>query len=122
MKRSLLLSVLVTCFSCSKPLPQLDQFDQQVWKEDLKGCKGTRVDYLKAIEGQRDKLKGLSEGDVVSLLGKPDRSDLSEHHQKFYRYYIEPSPECKGDSSTIFLEVRFNATGVSREVSIIAID
>jgi len=123
MRQSLLLSaVLLLVVSCSRPAPQLDQFDPKVWKDDFKGCKGNRVEYLEAVRTQRDKLKGLSERDLVGLLGKPDRNDLSEHHEKFYRYFIEPAPECKGDSATVVLEVRFNATGVSKEVTIIAID
>ena len=71
---------------------------------------------------QRHLLTGLSEGDLVSLLGKPDKNDLSEHHEKFYTYYFTPGPECNGGSSYTVLEVRFNATGVSKEVAIIAID
>jgi len=108
--------------SCSKPVPELDGVDTQVWKDDYKGCKGTRTQFLKPLEDQRDKLKGLSERDLVKLLGKPDRNDLSERHEKFYSYFIEPSMECKGDSATVILEIRFNATGVSREVTITAID
>lgn len=72
---------------------------------------------------QRDKLKGLSERDLVKLLGSPDLNDLSEHHEKYYTYFLEPGPECnKADSATSVLEVRFNATGVSKEVAFIAIN
>ncbi|HEX8059292.1 MAG TPA: hypothetical protein VF473_00085 [Cyclobacteriaceae bacterium] len=123
MKRKLLFSVLVLCVSCSRPVPELSGFDKVVWKNDPKGCNGERVQYLKGLNEQRDKLKGLSEADLVTLLGNPDKRELSEHHEKFYSYFIEPSVDCgKGDSSTTVLEVRFNATGVSKEVSIIAID
>jgi hypothetical protein len=123
MKRSLLLSVVIIfCFSCSKPVPDLSGIDLSVWKNDARGCNGDRVQFLKPLDEQRDKLKGLSEGDLVKLLGKPDRNDLSEHHEKFYSYFIEPAIECGKDSATVVLEVRFNATGVSKEVAIIAVD
>ncbi len=122
MKRSLLLSVLF-CLSCSRPVPQLTGFDRSVWKNDVKGCNGERIQFLKPLNEQRDKLKGLSEGDLVAVLGTPDKKELSEHHEKFYSYFIEPSIDCgKGDSATVVLEIRFNATGVSKEVEILAID
>jgi hypothetical protein len=120
MKRSLQLSVVIIFLvSCSKPLPDLDGVDEPVWKTDSKGCLGKRVVFLEALQGQRDKLKGLSEIDLVKLLGKPDRNDLSERHQKSYFYFIEPGPGCdNGKEDALKLIVRFNATGVSREVAI----
>jgi hypothetical protein len=119
MKQSLLLSVLLICFCCSRPVPELTDFDQQTWKDDYKGCKGVRGPLAESLHEQRDKLKGLSESDLVTLLGKPDRNDLSEHHEKFYYYFIEPGQGCSGiDSVGKKLIVRFNATGVSKEVAI----
>jgi len=115
MKRSLLLSALVVCFCCSKPVPELDYFDSDDWKNDPKGCNNTRSEYITSLEQQRDKLKGLSEGDLVTVLGRPDRTDLSEHHEKFYYYFISCP---KADSIGMALIVRFNATGVSKEVVI----
>jgi hypothetical protein len=110
------------CLSCSRPIPELNGVDLSVWKNDLKGCKGDRIQFLKPLIEQKDKLKGLSEMDLVKLLGRPDKNDLSEHHEKFYSYSIKPSPDCKIDSATTVLEVRFNATGVSKAVSIITIN
>ncbi|HZY80141.1 MAG TPA: hypothetical protein VFE50_11505 [Cyclobacteriaceae bacterium] len=119
MKRSWQLSVLLfICLACSKPLPGLVNFDAKVWKDDPKGCKGLRRAFYESLEAQRESLKGLSERDLMELLGKPDQKDLSEHHKKIYIYIIEPGPECNpGDSTSTILEVRFNATGVSKEVS-----
>lgn len=123
MKRSLRFSAfLFVCFACSKPIPELNDIDLSVWKNDLKGCKGDRVQFFKPLNEQKDKLKGLSEIDLVKLLGKPDRNDLSERNEKYYSYFIEPAVECGKDSATMILEIRFNATGVSKEVAIIAID
>jgi hypothetical protein len=118
MRRSWLLSILLFSISCSKPLPELLDFDQQVWKDDPKGCKGDREQYNSPLFVQRNLLKGLSEVDLVTLLGQPDKTDLSEHHEKFYSYYMTPGPECNGASAFSVLEVRFNATGVSKEVTI----
>src|SRR4051812_16518901 len=118
MRLSLLCSVLfVLCSSCSRPLPELADFDETAWKADLKGCKNSRGVFVEPIKSQKDKLKGLSERDLVKLLGPADRNDLSEHHGKSYYYFITPGPGCTGvDSVGLSLIVRFNATGVSREV------
>jgi len=120
MKQSLLLSVFVAlCVSCSKPIPELTGIDLTIWKNDLRGCSGNREKYVEDLRIQRDKLKGLSERDLVKLLGSPDQTDLSEHHEKFYYYFITPAGDCvKGDSALTSLVVRFNATGVSKEVTI----
>lgn len=118
MRLSLLLSVLLFCISCTKSAPELGDFDPKIWKDDPKGCKGEREQYSDPIFVQRHMLKGLSEIDIVSVLGKPDKNDLSEHHEKFYSYYITPAPECNGATGFEILEVRFNATGVSKEVTI----
>lgn len=119
MKRSWRLSaLLVLCLACSKPLPQLDGIDLDAWKDDYEGCQNKRIGYTDALKDQKDKLKGLSERDLVSLLGRPNRNDLSEHHEKFYSYFIG----CSKDSASLILEVRFNATGVSKEVTFIDIN
>jgi hypothetical protein len=121
MKQSLLFSIfsLLILLGCSKPLPQLDNFDRSVWTSDPKGCNNSRSTFIESVKNQKDKLKGLSERDLVKLLGPSDRNDLSEHHGKTYYYFITPGPGCTGvDSVGLSLIVRFNATGVSREVAV----
>jgi hypothetical protein len=121
MRQSLLLSCILvglTC-GCSNPLPTLDGVDLLVWKDDRLGCLGKRAEFEESLRGQRDKLKGLSEMDVVKLLGRPDRNDLSERREKYYFYFLDPAPGCDdGDSTATQLIIRFNSTGVSKEVSI----
>jgi hypothetical protein len=119
MKRSLLLSVFALFFGCSNPLPTLDGVDLPAWKNDRNGCLGNRTPFEESLRGQRDKLKGLWETDIVKLLGRPDRNDLSERNEKYYFYFFGPSPDCQGgDSTATKLIIRFNATGVSKEVAI----
>jgi hypothetical protein len=118
MRHAWLLSFFLICLSCSKPLPELTNIDLTTWKNDPKACKGTRAQFLDPLQQQREKLKGLSEVDLVALLGKPDLNDLSKRHEKFYYFYIDRSPACGGDSSAMRLIVRFNAVGLSREVAI----
>lgn len=119
MRRSLLCSLLLlVCFSCSRPIPEITGVDLNAWKDDSYGCKGNRKTYVGAIREQRDKLKGLSERDLVNVLGKPDKLDLSEHHEKFYYYYIVPVSCDPPNGATTSLIVRINATGVSKEVTL----
>jgi len=114
-----LLFSLLIAFGCSKPVPQLDGIDLKTWKDDAKACQNKRGAFIDALKNQRDKLKGLDEKDLTSLLGQPDRKDLSEHHGKTYQYFLSPGPGCEGvDSVSLSLIVRFNATGVSREVAV----
>jgi hypothetical protein len=120
MKRSLLLSVFVVLLAgCSNPLPQLDGVNLDVWKEDHKGCLRKRPAFEQSLRDQRGKLKGLSEMDVVTLLGKPDMNVLSERNEKYYHFFLTPSPECNlGDTTFTQLIIRFNAVGISKEATI----
>lgn len=120
MKRSLLLSIsLIFCFACSRPAPTLEGIDLDAWKNDFKGCLKSRLPFVDTLRFQREKLKGLSERDLISVLGRPDRNDLSQRHEKYYYYFISPGPGCaEADSVELALIVRFNATGVSKEVVI----
>lgn len=68
---------------------------------------------------QRQKMLALDELDIVRILGKPDRKELYRRNQKFYHYFLEPSPDCKGgDSVAMKLVIRFNAVGLAKEILI----
>lgn len=92
--------------------------DMQTWREDRNGCAGVRAGEVEKIDHQKDKLLGLSELDVVEVLGKPDINELSKRNQKFYYYYIESGPACgslKADNP-VALAIRFNAVGLAKEI------
>jgi len=106
--------------SCGKPLPTLDDVDLQAWKNDKLGCLGKRDGMFNPLEKQKEKLLGLSEQDVIALLGKPDENELYKRNQKFYYYFLQPAKTC-GDADSENpkkLVVRFNATGLAKEVGI----
>lgn len=74
---------------------------------------------IKPMEEQRSKLLRLSEMQVIETLGKPDINELYKRNQKFYRYYMDPSPGCKpGSTRPKMLVIRFTAMGVANEVSV----
>ncbi len=100
---------------CSKPLPTLEKIDIEKWKGDKWGCLNNRLKSLPALIEQKEKLKGLSQDDVVSLLGRPDENELYKRNQKFFHYYIN-SKKCKSDTIAQRLSLRFNAMGFAKEV------
>ncbi len=114
-----LVFVLFLMGSCGKPLPSLDNINLSVWKEDLNGCTGKRLEMQQSIAGQKDKLLALDEKQLIKLLGRPDQNELYKRNQKFYTYFISPAPSCNAPSSgSIKLIVRFNAMGLANEVTV----
>jgi outer membrane protein assembly factor BamE (lipoprotein component of BamABCDE complex) len=89
--------------------------DIEKWKQDKWGCLNDRLKSLPALIEQKDKLKGLSQDDVVKLLGRPDKNELYKRNQKFFHYYIS-SEKCKTDTIIQRLSFRFNAMGFAKEV------
>ena len=72
------------------------------------------------MDSEKDKLLGLDQMQIVEILGKPDLNELSTRNQKFFHYFIEPSPSCPAatDSLSKKLVIRFNAMGLAKEVAI----
>jgi hypothetical protein len=105
--------------SCGKDLPSLDGIDAEKWKSDKNSCLGDRSRMEPAMRAEMEKLKGLKEMDVISLLGRPDANELYKRNQKFYYYFLSPGPACATrDSVTQRLVLRFNAMGYAQLVSI----
>lgn len=119
MQRLSLFTFLLCLTACSKPLPELQGIDLAVWQQDKNACNGKRLLMEAAITTEKDKLKGLSEMDVVELLGKPDVHELYRRNQKFFYYYVTPGPDCADpEEQSRKLEIRFNAMGYAQLVSI----
>ncbi len=121
MKKLFIVLALTAC-ACGKPLPTLEGIDLKQWKDDKNGCNHFREKLIHALDSQKDKLKGLTEDDVIALLGRPDQNELYKRNEKFFKYFLEPGPICKSDSSEIILSIRFNSVGLAKEATIIAID
>lgn len=72
-----------------------------------------------ALTAEVNKLRGLSEMDIVKLLGRPDENELYKRNQKFYSYYVTPGPDCpEHEDIPRKLVVRFNAMGYAQLVSV----
>ena len=108
--------------ACGKPLPELENMDMESWKADRNGCKHDREKMIKPLTDQQKKLEGLSEDQILKLLGKPDQNELWKRNQKFYKYFLEPGGPCQKDSADVILSIRFNAMNLAKEVEVVALD
>ncbi|HEX5170711.1 MAG TPA: hypothetical protein VFW11_16170, partial [Cyclobacteriaceae bacterium] len=86
--------ILVVAISCGKSLPEISGVDLTSWKKDHQGCNGARKSMEDALQAQKNKLLGLSEMEIIELLGRPDENELFKRNQKFYHYFLEPSVNC----------------------------
>jgi len=114
----LLAIVLASCNSSPKDLPN---FDEATWLQDENGCNGDRLSMVEGLNNAKEQLKGLNQNDIDALLGKPERHELYKRSQKFFYYQISPAKACDTDydGSDIYLSIRFNATGLAKEVLIV---
>lgn len=111
--------ILLIVSGCGKDLPTLEGVDTKSWKDDKDGCSGMRAAMTDAIRKEHTKLKGLSEMDMVNLLGKPDQNELYKRNQKFFHYSINRGRGCESpDSMALQLIIRFNAMGNAQLVSV----
>lgn len=122
MKNSTAYSLLFVflIFSCGRSSPTLENIDLKKWYEDRNGCLGERNKMADAFKNQKDKLLGLSEQQIINLLSRPDQNELYKRNQKFYYYFLQPSHQCSPvqDGHALQLVIRFNAMGISKEISI----
>jgi len=122
MKNLAWISLALLFITCGKPLPDLSPIDLGLWKEDKGGCKQLRQTFLEELKNQKDELKGLSEKDIINVLGRPDHNELYKRNQKFYYYDIEPGKSCNDQAAGQQLVIRFTAMGYAKEVSIESIE
>jgi outer membrane protein assembly factor BamE (lipoprotein component of BamABCDE complex) len=106
--------------SCSGTTSDLPNFNEKEWIRDKNGCEKLRESMIVPLEASLDRLKGMSENEILEVLGSPDLNELYKRNQKFYIYHITPSIDCgPSESSTQrFLEIRFSATNRAREIMV----
>lgn len=104
--------------ACNKPLPSLSGLDMAQWQKDANGCTGYRAQHERALVAETEALRGLSQMQIVELLGKPDQNELYKRNQKFFYYWLSGAPDCSEKKVAKRLSVRFNAMGYAKEVLI----
>ena len=116
MRWSVVLISLILFTACERPLPTIEGIDVLKWKNDKNGCQGERKLMRASLEQQKTKLQGLSESQIIKLLGRPDQNELYKRNQKFYYYWITGS-DCSKDSIKLKLGIRFTAMSIAKEIS-----
>jgi hypothetical protein len=106
--------ILLSCNSSEK----LDGFNQEAWIKDGFGCNNTRAAEKTALDTQKEKLLKLNQGEVIDILGKPDRQELDSRNKKLFIYFMEPGPDCSNAlAQPLQMHIRFSALGISYEIS-----
>jgi hypothetical protein len=102
--------LLLIASACSE-LPQLENIDLDKWKEDKNACEGYRIKVADNLIDQKQKLRGLSQNEIISLLGTADKHQLYERSQKFFIYYLQANENCKHYEGGYLkaLYIRFNS-------------
>jgi outer membrane protein assembly factor BamE (lipoprotein component of BamABCDE complex) len=115
----LLITFLFSCllFSACNKSVDLKNFNEIAWQEDKGACQNKRSEMREDLEKAKDQLKGLNQDEIVNVLGRPDENELYKRSQKFFIYYITPK-NCEDQEfeQYIYLSIRFNATGLAKEV------
>lgn len=104
------LILFLAFFSCTD-IPDLDKIDLQKWKEDKDACSEYRIGAVQDLLSQQEKLRGLSQNQMIKLLGAADKHQLYERSQKFFIYFLEPNENCSQYSGDYIkaLYIRFNS-------------
>ena len=119
MRKIGVLIMMWAVLACGGASATWEEIDWAMWKNDPDACGQQRAKFVAALDRQKEKLKSMSEMEVVKLMGKPDENELYKRNQKFFYYYLSPGPGCPApDSTAQRLVIRFNAMGLAKEVSI----
>jgi len=115
-KLKLIIFYLSFLISCSSPV-DIDNFDKDKWSGDEYGCRGVRKHMVDNLLEQKNELEGLTQTEILAVLGKPDRHELYKRNQKFFIYNLSPGEKCdEGSSKPSVLQIRFNALGNANEI------
>ena len=116
-KHITLLALALLLASCQSGV-QLQDFDQTRWQSDTFGCQSQRLELYQSLLRQREQLIGLSQHEIIELLGQPDEHELYQRTRKFFYYHLDPAPSCDQyqEVNQQVLSVRFNALDMCNEV------
>ncbi|HET8859686.1 hypothetical protein [Marivirga sp.] len=103
-------ALLILNIACTK-LPELENIDLKKWKADKDACKEYRIEVVDNLLSQEEKLRGLSQNEMINLLGTADKHQLYERSQKFFIYYLNPNENCDQYKEGYLkaLYIRFNS-------------
>jgi hypothetical protein len=117
----LVIFLIALILSACSPKKTLSGVDSQAWKDDYNGCQGKRLALREAVEASKLELLGWTEAELISVLGRPERTDLKGRNQKSYLYCLSPGPKCKDGAAVpaVVFDVRFNAINQVCEAAVV---
>ena len=95
-------------------------FHADVWKKDKLGCQGQREKLATEFDSIRRNLRGMSQDQLLKVLGNPDFQKLQTRNQKLYIYFVEKGEQCQNaqaNSKARTVAIRFNAIGYATEIT-----
>lgn len=112
------LIIILLVSGCGRDLPLFEGVDLEQWKQDKNACGNYRSSNREIFVIQKEKLLALKEMQIIELLGRPDKNELYKRNQKFYYYYLKPSPDCPAykPEDNARVAIRFNAMGLAKEI------
>jgi len=115
-KGTFVLIMLIPMLGCVQK--RTVSFDSDSWKKDMHGCNEERLGLYSIIIEKQGEILGMTNKQVIKVLGRPERNELYRRNQKFFIYNITPGEKCdrSDNDRQLFLFVRFNAVGLSQEV------
>lgn len=88
-----LLFIVIQLFSCSSKV-ELENIDQESWKNDRGGCLGLRLANLEELRDIKNDFLGKDNQTLIKTFGRPDKVELADRSQTFFIYFLEPGPDC----------------------------
>ena len=122
MKVKFLLSfICILLIACEKKPVVLAGLDFSLWENDKFGCNGYRKNQVNLLQLNKDDLLKFSEKEIVNMLGVANETELIDRSEKYYIYLLQGSTKCNKNSrdEVIYLRLRFNSLGYSKEVLIL---
>ncbi|WP_228780042.1 hypothetical protein [Aquiflexum lacus] len=89
-----LLFLIIAMISCSGKV-ELENIDQEKWKNDRDGCLGSRLENLEDLREIKNDFLGKDNQALIKTFGRPDKVELADRSQTFFIYFLEPGPECQ---------------------------
>lgn len=115
-KKLLLFSVLIIVSTACSNQKELEGFDISAWQADPNGCQGKRISLLTSLKERKEEMISWNSEDIDRVLGTPDSKDLDKRNRLYYQYDLKGSDKCEGDSSRVYLQIRFNAINRADEL------
>lgn len=116
MSKLFILVVFASAIGCQTKTVQFDSFESKLWKSDTSECFDYRNSVINAMKAEFDQFIGMSETELITHLGNPNKTLLYTRGQKFYSYSLACN---KSEEISKSLRIRFSALNYVNEVLVL---